>query len=176
MDIIKVTETLIYKGYRRIKSAFSGDTHDSVQITSFGDDSCPPKNIKGVKMATSTEAYHIILGYFNRSNVAVEGEKRIFSVKEDGSISFYVHLKNNGTMEIGGTDDNLVRYSELKTGFDQLKTDFNNFLTTQYNLHTHPVPGVTVGSGSTNSSVTTSLGTESIADISDCKIDEIKTI
>jgi hypothetical protein len=176
MDIIKVTETIIYKGLRRIKSTFSGDTHDSVQISPFGDDSCPTEGVKGIKMATSTDAYHVILGYFNRSNIAAEGEKRLYSLSPDGSISFYVHLKNNGTMELGGTDDNIVRYSELKSGFDELKGDFNNFLTNEYNIHTHPIPGVTPGSGSTTSSVTTSLGTSSEADISGCKIDEIKTI
>ena len=167
MDIVKVTETVINKGYRWVKSAFSGDTHESVQIAPFGDDSCPPKGVKGIKTITSTDAYHVILGYFNRSNIANEGEKRLFSVKSDGSISFYVHLKSNGTMEIGGSDDNLVRYSELKSGFDQLKSDFNNFKAT----HTHA--GVTTGTGTSGIPTDT---TASTADISGCKIDEIKTI
>ena len=167
MDIVKITESTVRKGLRWLKSLYSADTHESIQLAPFGDDSCPLSGTKGIKARTSTDAYHVILGYFNRSNVAGEGEKRLYSVKSDGSISFYVHLKNDGTIVIGGEDDNLVRYSKLKEGFDQLKSDFNTFKAT----HTHT--GVTTGSGV--SGIPSDVA-PSEADISGCKIDEIKTI
>ena len=47
------------------------------------------------------------------------------------------------------------------------KNDFNNFLTTKYNLHTHPY-------ANGNTSVTTSLGEESTASIFDAKIETIQ--
>ena len=167
MDIVKITENTVRKGFRWLKSLYSADTHESIQLAPFGDDSCPIPGVKGVKARTSTDAYHVILGYFNRSNVAAAGEKRLYSVKSDGTISFYVHLKNDGSMVIGGDDDYMVRYSKLKEGFDQLKSDFNTFKAT----HTHI--GVTAGGGVSG---IPSDGTPSEADISGCKIDEIKTI
>lgn len=167
MEIVKVASSMVKNGLRYIKNVFSGDAHESIQVAPFGDDSCPPDNIKGVKVKTTSDAYQVIIGYFNRSNVATKGEKRIYSVKNDGSVSFFVHLKSDGTVEIGGDTDNLVRYSKLKEGFDQLKSDFNEFKAT----HTHI--GVTAGGGTSGVPSDTS---PSEADITECKIDEIKTI
>ena len=65
----------------------------------------------------------------------------------------------------------MVRFSELETGFNELKDDFNNFISTVYNTHIHP--GVLSGGAST--SPTPSTGSSSSADISAAKIDEIKT-
>ncbi len=167
MDIIQVNDNRILKALRRIKSRFSGDSHESVQVAPFGDDSCPPKGIKGVKARTSTDALQVVLGYFNRNNKSGTGEKRLFSVKENGEEGFYIYFKKDGTCELGGTVDFAVRYNELKTGFDQLKSDYNA-LVDQYNAHVHTVSGSTT-------LVTTSQGTKSEADISNSKIAQIKT-
>jgi len=164
MDIIQVNDNRIVKVFRYIKARFSGDTHEPVQIGPFGDDSCPPKGIKGVKAPTSTDAIHVVLGYFNRNNKASAGEKRLFSVKEDGTEGFYTYFKNDGSFELGGTADYAVRYNELKKGFDQLVTDFNA-LVTKYNAHVH----------TSNGAVTTNTGTTSSADISNSKISQITT-
>jgi hypothetical protein len=110
MDIIQVNDSRILKALRRIKSRFSGDSHESVQVAPFGDDSCPPKGTKGVKTQTSTDAVHVILGYFNKNNIAEAGEKRIFSVQEDGTESVYIYLKNNGTFEAGCSDGFKITY------------------------------------------------------------------
>ena len=53
------------------------------------------------------------------------GEKRIFSLKEDGSLSFSVHLKNNGTLEVGGNTDNMVRYQKLDDALQAEKNLIN---------------------------------------------------
>ena len=72
-------------------------------------------------------------------------------------------------MIMNGTGDFAVRFSDLKTGFDQLKSDFNNFITQKYNLHTHPV--IAVGSPT---SPTTLIGTSSTSSIDSAKIDTIE--
>ena len=164
MDIIQVNDNRIFRVFRYIKARFSGDTHEPIQIGPFGDDSCPPKGAKGIKTRTSTDAVHVVLGYFNRNNLASAGEKRLFAVQEDGTESFYLYLKNDGSFELGGTADYAVRYNELKKGFDQLVTDFNA-LVTKYNAHVHTA----------NGTVTTNTGVTSSADISNAKISQITT-
>jgi hypothetical protein len=74
-------------------------------------------------------------------------------------------------MEIGGDAYNMVRYQELETAFNQLKSDLNNFISI-FNAHTHA--GVTTGGGT--SGVTATSGTSSSADITPAKIDEIKCL
>ena len=54
-----------------------------------------------------------------------------------------------------GDSDFMVRFSELKAGFDQLKSDFNT--------HSHTAHG-------------TPPTTPSTASVDSCKIDEIKTL
>lgn len=110
MEIIQVNDNRIFKAFRYIKAKLYGDSHESIQIAPFGDDSCPPKNIKGVKSYTSTDSVHVILGYFNRNNKANSGEKRLFSVKTDGTESVYVYLKNDGTFEVGCSDGFKIIY------------------------------------------------------------------
>ena len=79
--------------------------------------------------------------------------------KNDGRIVFKV-----GTTEGG---DFMVRFNELKSGFDELKQDFND-LVTAYNTHTHPT--APTGPISTPSSP----GTASTATVDDAKIEEIE--
>lgn len=168
MKIIQVSGNEIRKVFRYIKTVFSKDSHTAAQIAPFGDDSCPVEGMKGVEASTDDLGKNVVIGYFNRSILADKGEKRFYSLKSDKTESFYVWLKNDGTCEIGGDTDNLVRYSELKKGFDKLKEDLND-LVLKYNSHTHMVSTLT----STNTSL---LATSSIADISDSKIDELKTL
>lgn len=76
----------------------------------------------------------------------------------------------DGDIIFNSGSDNAVRFSELKTGFDQLKQDFNKFVTTIYNVHVHP--GVLSGGASTL--ITTNVGTSTTASIDNAKIDNIK--
>jgi len=62
---------------------------------------------------TAVNSEPVIIGYINTNQVAQEGEKRIFSQSLDGSLSFAIHLKTNGTCEIGGAVDNAVRFNAL---------------------------------------------------------------
>jgi hypothetical protein len=101
----------------------------------------------------------------------------------DGKIEFEndnckIAIDNDGKIEIdfsselvvnSGTD-NAVRFSDLKAGFDQLKTDLNAFIQ-KYGPHTH-TGGVAAGglTGSPNPPIPL----DSTATIDAAKIDEIK--
>jgi len=161
MKIIQVNGFEIKKVFRYIKTLFSNDSHTSAQIAPFGDDSCPVKGMKGVEALTDDLGQNVVLGYFNRKIQASEGEKRFYSLKPNGDESFYIWMKNDGTCEVGGSTDNLIRYSELNTELQAFKNKIN--------LELGKIQSGITGVGGVYVKVDTSI------DISKSKIDELKT-
>jgi hypothetical protein len=174
MKLITVISTQFDKSKRRIiKSLGFGksDAQTSFELSPFGIDSNPLKGMVALYGVSADKSKTFIIGYINKNQVAAVGEIRLFSTDAVGTEKMYQWLKNDGTMEIGGNDDHMVRFSELEKGFNEFKTDFNNFLIL-YNSHTHS--GVT--SGFAVSGPTPSQGTASTASIAAAKINEIKTL
>lgn len=97
----------------------------ALQAGPFGDDSGPLKNMTAIYADTGTNGEPVILGYINNQQMAEIGEKRIYSLKPDGSLSFDIWLKNDETCEIGGNTDNLVRYLQLNASWNQLVAQTN---------------------------------------------------
>lgn len=159
-----VKENLLESGKRLLKVIQYG-TKTADVAAAFGDDSAPLKDMIAIYANTSENGDNIIIGYLNKNQISAAGEKRIFSLKSDGSLSFAIHLKNDGTCEIGSDTDNAVRFSKLEEGFNKLRDDFNSFVNTSYNVHSHANSGAAPPS---------SLGTSSTANITAAKIDEIK--
>ena len=162
-----VKEYLLENGIRILK-VFEFGAKTANVIAPFGDDSAALKDMIAIYGSTSNVGESIIIGYINKNQIATPGEKRIFSLKEDGSLSFAIHLKNDQTCEIGGNADFAVRYNKLETAFNNLKTDMNNFITV-FNSHVH----ISASPGSPNAPTLTS-GAASAADITPAKIAEIK--
>ena len=173
MNIVKVISTRISESKRLIKFLRLGksDVQENYEVSPFGFDSNPIKDMVAVYSQTSEIGNSVIIGYINKNQISEIGESRIYSTDADGLLKFYVYLKNDGTAEIGGNTDFMVRYSELESAFNELKSDFNTLVST-FNTHVHP--GVTSGGASTSATLTT--GITSSADISGAKIEEIKTI
>lgn len=117
ITLSKVKSFVIEQGKRILKVQQYGAKTAKVS-SSYGDDSQPLKNMTAIYARTGVNSEPVILGYINTQQLASEGEKRLFSQKADGSLSFYIHLKNNGTFELGGAADNAVRFSPLKAGID----------------------------------------------------------
>ena len=66
---------------------------------------------------------------------------------------------------MNGTEDNLVKFSQLESGFDELKKKVNDFIT-KYNTHIHPATAGTT-------SATSTIETPTVASIKGAKIDNI---
>jgi hypothetical protein len=98
-------------------------------VAPFGDDSHPLKDMVALYANTSESGDNIIIGYINKNHIAAIGEKRIYSLKEDGSLSFAIHLKNDETCEIGGAVDFAVRYNALNTALQEEVVKINQELT-----------------------------------------------
>ena len=154
------------------------DIQEPWEAAPFGMDSNPIKGMVAIYAPTMDKGKSVIIGYLNQDQLAGVGENRLFSTDEDGNLSFYVWLKGDGTVEVGGDTDNMVRYSELKSGFDELKSDFNS-LVAKFNSHIHPAAGIDSITGApvtVTVTPTATSATASTADISGSKIDEVKTI
>lgn len=83
-------------------------------VSSFGDDSAPLEDMFCLYAKTSENSENYIVGFISKNCITNPGEKRIFSLRPDGSGSIDVHLKNDGTLEIGGNTFTAVRFSPLE--------------------------------------------------------------
>jgi len=178
----KVFESVLDSGVRFIKFLGMGkkDTREYRQVAPHGFDSCPVKDRVLVYAETGEVGKAVVIGYINKNQIAAVGETRIFSTNADGVEQISLHLKNDGTAEFGGNEDNFVRFRELRQGFNALVNDFNalvtehNTLVFLFNAHVHA--GVTVGAGVTGTTATPGTDAASTsASIDASKIDEIKT-
>lgn len=165
MITYSVIKENILKSFKRSVKVVQYGAKTADVASSFGDDASPLKGMIALYSGTSENGDNIIIGYLNENQIAKEGEKRIFSLKADGSKSFDIYLKNDETCEIGGDADNAVRFSKLEEGFNQLKSDLNSLIAS-YNLHQHTAPN--------GATPPTTQGVASNASITAAKIEEIK--
>jgi hypothetical protein len=166
--LVKVISSAIETNFQKIKSRVLGDNdiRTPTQAAPFGVDSVPYDGMIAVYGDTNKKGKPVIIGYINRNLLAAKGEIRLYSVDADGELATYAWLKADGTMELGGDVDNLVRFSDLKDGFDQLTQNFNDFVAT-YNAHVHASSGVPPTGPPVDPSTAT---------IDGAKIEEIKTL
>ncbi len=154
VEIIRATIDNMKRQLIEVLGMGTDDVQEINQIGPFGVDSVPIKKMRGVQANTSTQGDAVIIGYINKNAIAESGETRLFSTNDDGELQIALHLKKDGTMEIGGNSDFMVRFNALEAGFNQLRSD--------HNTHTHVSNG-------------TPPAIQSTASISAAKINEIKT-
>ena len=187
--ISTVISTVIEGVRRRIKmQVFGRDNVENVfEAMPFGEDSNPPDGIKAIYVTTNRSGKAMCIGYVNVNQIeeVAKGEKRLFSTNEAGDqVSAYLHMKNDGTMEVLGTGDFLVRYNELETAYNQLKSDHDALVTRVNQIITEVstfaaayVPGgpavVGLPPAFTFANTTESPST---GDITAAKIDQIETV
>lgn len=161
----------IIADFVKVRVLGKNDIRTATAILPPGIDSKNVKDSTAIIADTGNIDENIILGYTFQSDKTNEGETRIFATDNKGVEVFSIYLKNDGTVEFGGDSDNFVRFSNLQTGFNELKDKVNDFIV-KYNSHTHPYLNVTVPA---TTSVNTSQSTPTTATIAGAKIDEIKT-
>jgi len=122
-----VKEAFLQRGTRILKVIQYGAKSAS-EAAPFGDDSNPVPGLTAIYADTADVGEPVIVGYINTKQLADTGEKRLYSLKADRSVSFYLWLHNDGTMDVGGTADNLVRYTPLNTGLQATMAQINTEL------------------------------------------------
>lgn len=134
VSIVKIENAILSAGNigkRLIKSIRFGtkDGKQSFESMPYGVDSSPIDGMKAIYASTGTSGKSVVIGYINTNQVAEEGETRIFSSGGE------IWLRTDGTCEILGTGNFLVKFNEMETAFNQLKNDFNT------HVHLDPLSG-----------------------------------
>jgi len=163
MILVNLFSSFIRDGLRLNKILAFGrnDVREAHQTSPFGDDANPPEGMQAIYSKTSNLAEPVILGYINKENIAGPGEKRIFSVDENGEVSSFVFLKNNGDILFNGEGDNLVKFIDLETALKGLTDDLQDELT--------KIQAGIVGAGGTYTPGQLSIN------IDDAKAEDLKT-
>lgn len=96
----------------------------AIESSPYGIDSNPLKGMTAVFSESSESGEQIIIGYINEKAIAEAGETRIYCDHKDG----FIYLKKNGSIEIGGSEKNLVKYQDLNQKLLQMVQDLNQEL------------------------------------------------
>lgn len=188
MNIIsKIISTEINKSRLLVKILGKGsaDVKKVENVSPFGLETNVPKGYSAVYANTGNKENKILIGIFHTEVLTAVGESRLFSTDEDGVTVFDIHLKNDGTAEIGGNSDNMVRYSELEAAYNQLKDDhddtvekLNAVIALLQGNSLPPWVPVTNDGGAALQVAAQGLqdASESTGDIEPAKIEEIKTL
>lgn len=133
MVLVKVESTELDDENRRVVKFvryFKQDAGTAKQVAPFGVDSAPPaqKNVRAVHGDTESVKDCVILGYINEGQVAEAGETRLYAVDDESEEVMFIHLKADGTVEIGGDSDNLVKYIPLDNAMQVLAAAINTEL------------------------------------------------
>jgi hypothetical protein len=104
------------------------DVQTPNEVMPFGIDSSPIKDMIALHVETDQLGRRVIVGYLNKNQVAKNGETRLFSLDAQGNLKAFLHLKNDGSIELNGNSDNLVRYTPLDTALQSQATAINTEL------------------------------------------------
>jgi hypothetical protein len=164
INFTKIDGTSVMRLFRWIKVLRMGknDIQECKQAVPFGVDSNPLKGMVAIYSRASCDGEAAIIGYIHKHNIADIGEIRLFATDDDDNEKFYVWLKKNGTLELGGDSENLTRFSPLNQALTQVTTDINAEFTV--------IAGLFAGLG------VTYVPTPITVDILAAKINEIKTL
>lgn len=161
ITLSKVRSTIL-ENKRRIIKVFQFGAKTALEISAFGEDSNPVENMSALYADTGEAGEPVIIGYINTEQLAGVGEKRLYSLQADKTLSTYIWLKNDETMEIGGSADNMVRYQKIDDALQSQKDKINIELT--------KIQAAIVNLGGAYVKIPITI------DTSNAKIDEIKTL
>lgn len=178
MNIVTVDSTSSQdKQGRQVKFLRNGksDVLEFPESSPWGIDSRVPAGTVAIYSDTALRGQGALLGYIfpqKLKDLGI-GETRIFSTDDKGVLKFDVILRGDGTVEIGGSSDNLVRYSRLEIAYNELNDKFNAHIEKWNAFAAAYVPGGPSAVGSPPAAVQSSGST---GDISGAKIEELKTL
>lgn len=183
---IKINSNSITNGFNTVKTAIKtrlkNNLYNSMIASPWGFFGKPLKNANAVM--GNTQRHEVILGYLMKAVDGLEdGESIVYSKTPTGDISATIISRGNKTIEFLGDDDNLVRYSNLETEFNKLKSSLSTHISNYndtvaaFGTHTHLYFPGTLAQAPTL--VPTTSGTPSVADgtinINNAKHEGLKT-
>jgi hypothetical protein len=175
LNIVKIISSEISNTRRFLKFLKLGkkDIQTSYEAMPPGVDAAPIEGMKAVYAKTGVNGKDVIIGYININQISKAGEHKIFATDKVGNEKRYIHLKNDNTVEFGGTGNFLVKYNELKENYDKTKEVLDSILTI---LNGAPIPEPGNGAPSAlQTALSSALAGKSTGDISGSKISDFKT-
>ena len=165
----KVIQSLIKNALREIQTEiYPSYIKSSRQVLPPGIDAVPIEGDQGIIIVLDESMGKTVAIGVYPDPQAESGEVRIFSRDDDGVLQAYSLHKKNGVLELNGNADFAVAFNDLKSGIDAFISDFNTFITTIYNLHTH------ISAGPGNPTATPlPTGSSSTASIDASKVDTV---
>lgn len=182
--IIEVISTSIVKKCQLIKARFMGpsDIRTPKDAAPYGWDSCPIAGARMIYTETRNKGKYYTYGCVTTERKTQPGEVRIFSTDAAGGDQAYIYLRAAGNIiEIGGADNNAVKFNELKTEFNKLKSDHNNLVSVVNSnavllgSHTHPYINLVTPAVTSPSGVPGQTGSANTSNIDNAKNSKIKT-
>lgn len=122
MTIAKVSSSF-KEGVYRIFKVFQFGAKTADECSPFGFDGNPIEGMDAIFSETSAGGEPVIVGYIQTQRLANPGECRLYALNKDEQLSTYIWLRKDGTIEFGGNDEHLVKYSDLEKAMLKLKTD-----------------------------------------------------
>lgn len=175
MFLVKIINTAVDNLNRRVAKFFrfgKSDVQKKIVASPYGVDSNPIEGTVAIYAKTEGDGDAFIIGYLNKNAIADIGEHRIFSTDSDGNVSTFIHLKNDGTMEVGGSDDNIIGYSQTASSINEIKDDINNLKSTLSDWEVVPQDG----GAALKTALSTYVSQTLTEDISQGKKEKIKTL
>ncbi len=159
MILQRVISSTIEKGFRIIKTTYASLVETRKNANPFGFDSVPIEDLIAITSDTLSQEDPVVVGYLNKKTLELlkVGESMMYSTDDEGEYKSIITLRKDGTAEILGIGDFMVRYNKLDAGMQKFVNDLNTQLTTAL----APVPFTWVNVP---------------LDISKSKIEEIKTL
>ena len=115
ITLSKFKSSTIEQGKRILKVLQFG-AKTAKECSPFGYDGNPLAEMTAIYSETSNKAESVIIGYIHKSQLAGVGESRVYALGASGSVVSYVWMKNDGSLELNGSNYTAVRYAPLNAG------------------------------------------------------------
>lgn len=173
--VVKVLSTELDNLKRRVVKFLrfgKRDVQTSLECAPFGIDSSPIKDMVAIYAETAEKGKTVLVGYINRNQLAAPGETRLYATNANGEVQTFIWLRSDGTVEIGGGDDFLLRFSKTKEVVDELQADINALK----QAFTNWVPVPNDGGNALKIAAGAWTGAALTKNIDAAKIEQIKTL
>ena len=116
------------EGKYRILKVFQYGAKTADECAPFGFDGNPPNDMDAIFLETGAGGEPVVIGYIQTQRLANQGEVRLYALNENNNLSTYLWLRKDQTIELGGNDENLVKFSKLQEDLTLLQTKLNQEL------------------------------------------------
>ena len=127
MFLTNIEISTIKDGLRFIKAQVvsSYNARNVPQYGPAGLDSAPVAKTLAATTPTATKGADIVIGYQNLNQIAQPGETILYSQDADGVYKATATMRTDGSIELLGTGDFLIRYTAFDTAMQAYLTDLN---------------------------------------------------